>query len=231
MDAADDRQWRFSRDVFVNTIANLLAGAIIYLGGTLVGAWPRNRAGIIAAVAILAFVGGPILGFAAIYQARRRPQQRGLVLAALVLEAVGVAVLLSSSRTTVIESFTLPLALIMVMVGFVVSYWRPELSSWAAYGLALAAAFTPSLVVALTRDAAARQLLLVLAAMITLIYGAVLRQRAPVVIGSVVIVVVTVNEFVRLVLELSWWAALVAFAAAAAALVAVAVVMKGRRRL
>ncbi|HEY0700205.1 MAG TPA: hypothetical protein VGD43_20670, partial [Micromonospora sp.] len=85
------------------------------------------------------------------------------------------------------EAYTLPFAVLAAIVGVLEARHRPELSSWAAYGPALVAAFLPSLVVVLVTDTGSlRQVLLLLGAVGTLIVGSWWRQQAPVVVGAVV---------------------------------------------
>jgi hypothetical protein len=52
---------KFSRDVLINVIANLVAAAVIYLIGALVGFFPRNPALISGAIIGVLLVGGLIL--------------------------------------------------------------------------------------------------------------------------------------------------------------------------
>ena len=77
---------------------------------------------------------------------------------------------------------------------------RPELSSWAAYGPALLAAFVPTIGIVLATNAGdLRELLLLLGAVATLIVGSRLQQQAPVVVGAVATAVAAIHFAVTLV--------------------------------
>src|SRR5690606_3693470 len=96
-----------------------------------------------------------------------------------------------------IEAYTLPFAALALLVGLIELRHRPELGSWAAYGPALGAAFVPTLALVLTTETTpARRILLLLGAVATLIAGSRARQRASVVVGSVVTAVAALNELV-----------------------------------
>src|SRR5262249_32178983 len=71
----------------------------------------------------------------------------------------------------------------------------PEISSWYAYGVALAAAFLPSLAIVLsTGQTPLRRALLIVGAAATVAYGSMRRQQAPVVVGGVVLTVAALYE-------------------------------------
>jgi hypothetical protein len=69
------------------------------------------------------------------------------------------------------------------------------MSSWITYGIALVAAFLPSLAIVLaTGQTPARRSLLIVAAAVTVALGAWRRQQAPVVVGGVVLAVAALHE-------------------------------------
>src|SRR5690606_30105488 len=79
---------------------------------------------------------------------------------------------------------------------------RPELSSWAAYGPALAGGFLPSLALVLVSDAEVwRWVTLFVVAIVIVLLGSWRRRRAPVVTGATVAVVVALVEMIRLLVR------------------------------
>jgi hypothetical protein len=66
--------WRFTRDVGLNVLANLVAGAIIYLGGVLFNVFPGREGAVWASSVLLLVVGAAGVGVVAVsrflYQAR-----------------------------------------------------------------------------------------------------------------------------------------------------------------
>jgi hypothetical protein len=94
---------------------------------------------------------------------------------------------MATADVALAEAYTLPFAALALLVGVLELRHRPDLSSWVAYGPALVAAFLPTLVIVLATDTSAlRQVLLLLGAVATLIFGSMRRQQAPVVVGAVV---------------------------------------------
>src|SRR5690606_40147502 len=67
--------------------------------------------------------------------------------------------LLAYHDVAIVEAYTLPLAGVVLLGGWAALRTRPELSSWTAYGPALAAAFLPSLatVIGLSNQAASAE--------------------------------------------------------------------------
>jgi hypothetical protein len=99
--------------------------------------------------------------------------------------------LLVSRQVAAVEAYTLPAALAALAAGWWARRSRPELSSWLAYGPALAAALLPSLVLV---DPPLRRLLLGAAAVAVVVAGARRRLQAPVLVGGAVAVLVAVRE-------------------------------------
>ncbi|GFJ80707.1 hypothetical protein Phou_048870 [Phytohabitans houttuyneae] len=107
------------------------------------------------------------------------------------------------ANVSVPEAYTLPFAALALLVGLIELRQRPDLSSWTAYGPALIAAFVPTLVIALRTEASAtREVLLLLGAVATVIFGARTRQQAPLVIGTVVTVIAALHALT--LVGLSW---------------------------
>ncbi|MCO8273016.1 hypothetical protein M1L60_20685 [Actinoplanes sp. TRM 88003] len=129
---------------------------------------------------------GAVLGLAAARLGRPASQRRALFWTAVAFEIVGVWLFVALADVALPEAYTLPFAALALLVGVIESRDRPDLSSWAAYGPALLAAFVPTIGIVLAGNGGElREVLLLLAAVATLIVGSRNRQQAPVVVGAV----------------------------------------------
>ncbi|HET9516270.1 MAG TPA: hypothetical protein VFO77_00940 [Actinoplanes sp.] len=143
---------------------------------------------------------GAVLGLAATRRGRRAIERRTLFWVAVGFEIVAWWLLMTISEVVLPEAYTLPFAALALLVGLLEAKHRPDLSSWAAYGPALLAAFVPTVAIVLATDAGAvRELLLLLGAVGTLIVGSRLQQQAPVVVGAAVTAIVALHYTVTLV--------------------------------
>ncbi|MFY1636069.1 SCO7613 C-terminal domain-containing membrane protein [Solwaraspora sp. WMMB335] len=130
---------------------------------------------------------GAVLGVAATRPGRRAMERRVLFWVAVGCEITAWWMLMRIADVTLAEAYTLPFAALALLVGVLELRHRPDLSSWTAYGPALAAAFLPTLVIVIgSGENSIRQVLLLLGAVGTLLVGAMSQQQAPVVIGTVV---------------------------------------------
>jgi hypothetical protein len=172
---------------------------------------------------------GAILGVSAARPARTGAQRVWLIIAAAVSELIAIWILLITAQVRLIEAYTLPFAVLALITGLLQIRRRPELGSWVAYGPALVAGFLPSLLTVLRYDSPPlRRVLLIVAAVVTVAIGATRRQRAPVLVGSVVAVVATVHEL--LVAGLPWPVLLLLFGGTGALLLFVGANYEQRRR-
>jgi hypothetical protein len=164
----------------------LLAGALAYNS-------PEHLAALFAAW-------GAVLGLAVSRPGRAPAQRRMLFWLAIGFEIVGIWLFMTLSDVAVPEAYTLPFAALALLAGTIEARQRPELSSWAAYGPALLAAFVPTVGIVLATDAGdLRELLLLLGAVATLIVGSRLQQQAPVVVGAAATAVAALHFAVTLV--------------------------------
>jgi hypothetical protein len=164
----------------------LLAGALAYDS-------PAHLAALFAAW-------GAVLGLAATRRDRRPNQRRALFWTAMGFEIVGWWLFIALADVAVPEAYTLPFAALALLVGIFEARTRPDLSSWAAYGPALLAAFVPTTgIVLATHAGETRDVLLLLGAVGTLIVGSVTRQQAPVVVGAAATVVAALHFAMTLV--------------------------------
>ncbi|WP_203913257.1 SCO7613 C-terminal domain-containing membrane protein [Rhizocola hellebori] len=124
------------------------------------------------------------------------------------LEAVAWIVLLRAADVGTLEAYTIPIALLAVAAGTLAARKRRELSSWTAYGPALAAALLPSLAAVLIDPTPLRRLLLGTGALVVVVVGAVWRKQAPVVLGGLTLLAVAAHELVLIWQLVPAWAPL-----------------------
>ena len=164
----------------------LLAGALAYNS-------PAHLAALLAAW-------GAVLGLAASRPGRSPNNLRALFWLAVGFELVGWWLFIALADVALPEAYTLPFAALALLAGVLEVRQRPELSSWAAYGPALLAAFVPTIGIVLATDAGdLRELLLLLGAVATLIVGSRLQQQAPVVVGAAATAIAAIHFAVTLV--------------------------------
>jgi hypothetical protein len=109
-----------------------------------------------------------------------------------VLLASASWVRLAAEDVTTVEAYTLPTALVLVVLGSIRMLRTPGASSIASLGGGLSLALLPSLGVAVSEPTSLRALLLGIVAVAVLLVGAVLRWIAPLLAGGFVIVVLAV---------------------------------------
>jgi hypothetical protein len=164
----------------------LLAGALAYDS-------PAHLAAMLAAW-------GAVLGLAAARVGRPPSQRRALFWTAVGFEIVGWWLFIALADVALPEAYTLPFAALALVVGVVEARNRPDLSSWAAYGPALLAAFVPTIGIVLAGNGGElREVLLLLAAVATLIVGSTYQQQAPVVVGALATLIAAIHFAVTLV--------------------------------
>jgi hypothetical protein len=143
---------------------------------------------------------GAVLGLTATRPDRSPRQRRGLFWLAVGFEVIGWWLFMTLSDVVLPEAYTLPFAGLALAVGILEARNRPDLSSWAAYGPALLAAFVPTVGIVLTTNGGTlREVLLLCGAVGTLIVGSQLRQQAPVVVGAAATVIAAIHFAMTLV--------------------------------
>ncbi|MCW3814645.1 permease [Micromonospora sp. DR5-3] len=153
---------------------------------------PRHIAALLAAW-------GAVLGVAAGRPGRRPVERRILFWSVVGCEITAWWILMRVADVALPEAYTLPFALLALLVGVLELRHRPDLSSWVAYGPALVAAFLPTLAIVLATDTSMlRQVLLLLGAVAVLIFGSTSRQQAPVIVGATVTAVTAVHALISL---------------------------------
>jgi hypothetical protein len=230
----------------------VLGGAIVVLlgGALLFGTAPQRRrmegraaatvahAGGLVALAMttpnttyaatVSVIWGVALGLRALLPGTRLPVRAQLAATAGAYEILAWWLLLFDHGVTLVEAYTLPLALVTLLAGWAALRARPDLTSWVAYGPGLAAAFGPSLaaVIGVAGDPW-RRLGLGAGAIIVVVLGSVARLKAPVVLAGIVLAAVALHELVLLWQLLPGW---IPLAAGGVILVALAITYERRLR-
>jgi hypothetical protein len=171
---------------------------------------------------------GLALGVRALRPGERTAVRHGLIVAAATAELGGWWLLIVAERVSTLEAYTLPAAAVALLAGRLALRSRPGLSSWIAYGPALAAALLPALASVLVGDGhPLRRLLLGLGALAVVLVGAHARLKAPVVTGGGVLAVVALHEITLVWDLLPRW---IPLAAGGLLLVGLAMTLERRRR-
>ncbi len=145
---------------------------------------------------------GLLLGAAALRRDRPARRRHWLVRAALATELGACWVLLYDVQVGLTEAYTLPFAAVALLTGALELRRRRELSSWVAYGPALAGGFLPSVALILVgANPPWRWVSVFLVAVGAVIIGSWRGRQAPVVTGATVAVVVAITEMIYLLLD------------------------------
>ncbi|MDP9799417.1 hypothetical protein J2S43_007929 [Catenuloplanes nepalensis] len=157
-------------------------------------------------VAALLAAWGAVLGLAS-SRPRAESERRMLFWISVGLEVGAWLLLMVVADVALPEAYTLPFAALALLIGWLESRRREDLSSWYAYGPALIAAFLPTLVLVISRETTGvRQVALLIGALACLVVGSRYQQQAPLVIGAVVTTIATLHFVITLV---SAWLVLV----------------------
>ncbi|MDR7279263.1 SCO7613 C-terminal domain-containing membrane protein [Catenuloplanes atrovinosus] len=157
-------------------------------------------------VAALLAAWGAVLGLAS-SRPRAESERRMLFWISVGLEVGAWLLLMVVADVALPEAYTLPFAALALLIGWLESRRREELSSWYAYGPALIAAFLPTLVLVISRETTGvRQIALLIGALVCLVVGSRYQQQAPLIIGAVVTTIATLHFVITLV---SAWLVLV----------------------
>jgi hypothetical protein len=178
---------------------------------------------------------GAVVAIRALAPSTGRPARLALAATAAAWQVLAWWLLLASRDVAIVEAYTLPLAGVALLAGWAALRARPGLSSWVAYGPALAAAFLPSLATVLVlvepfSQASApawRRLLLGAGGLAVVVGGSIRRRQAPVVVGGAVVAIVALHETVLFWDRVPRWAPL---ALGGLLLVGIAMTYERRRR-
>ncbi|MFJ3970073.1 SCO7613 C-terminal domain-containing membrane protein [Streptomyces parvus] len=147
---------------------------------------------------VLALCG--VLASGAAARPERRPVAAYLAAALFVL---ATWVRLAASEVSFPETYTLPVTVPALVVGFLRRRKDPEASSWTAYGPGLAATLLPSLAVAWTDPDWQRPLLLGVSALVITLLGARYRLQALLLLGGAVLALDGLHELAPYVVQVA----------------------------
>jgi hypothetical protein len=112
---------------------------------------------------------------------------------------------LALADVTVVEAYTLPAAAAALVSGAVVQRRLPALSSWATWGPGLVIGLFPTLVLAVAEPGLLRRLAVTAAGFGVVAAGARVQRQAPLVLGSLTLVVVALDALAPVATELPRW--------------------------
>ncbi|GAA5195187.1 hypothetical protein GCM10023322_61350 [Rugosimonospora acidiphila] len=179
-------------------------------------------------LAAFACAWGAVLSIAASRPNRPRLYRNALIWFACAHEVAAWWLLMYVSKVALPEAYTLAVALAALVIGYLQTRRHPEISSWLAYGVALVAAFLPSLVIVLmTNETPLRRGVLIVGAAATLVFGSWRRQQAPVLIGGITLAIAALHELAVVSTTALMWTVM---ALVGAALVGLGANFEKRRR-
>ncbi|WP_157974723.1 SCO7613 C-terminal domain-containing membrane protein, partial [Glycomyces dulcitolivorans] len=118
----------------------------------------------------------------------------GYINAALATGTAGWWLLLAAQEVDTVEFFTAPPAAVLFLIGLWRLERRPQSGSWSTLALPIVIGMGPSLLLALGDGEPARRVGVGAAAIAVIIAGLGRRWQAPLVLGSVALLVLTINE-------------------------------------
>ncbi|MDN3239784.1 SCO7613 C-terminal domain-containing membrane protein [Glycomyces tritici] len=151
----------------------------------------------------------------------------GYAIAALCTGTVGWWLMLAAAQIDVFECYTAPPAAILFLIGLWRLERRPEAGSWSTLALPILIGIGPSLILALDDGDELRRVGVGAAAIAVIIAGLVRRWQAPLVLGSIVLAVMVVNELLLLRGSIPVW---IPPAIGGAVLITVGATFERRRR-
>ncbi|WP_205324830.1 SCO7613 C-terminal domain-containing membrane protein [Glycomyces sp. YM15] len=151
----------------------------------------------------------------------------GYVIAALCTGTLGWWSMLDALEVHTLEFFTAPPAAVVFLIGLWRLEKRPDVGSWSTLALPILVGIAPSLILALEGGNEIRRVGVGAAAIAVIIAGLTRRWQAPLVLGSIALAVITVNELLLLRGHIPVW---VPPAIGGAILISVGATFERRRR-
>lgn len=149
--------------------------------------------------AVLAAAGLTALGYGLL------PARGSVSVVGVLLFSASTWVLSLDRGVTLVEAYSLPLACLAAVVGLVRLYRDRTAPSWLTVGPALSAALLPSALATVGDDSLIRPLLVLTVAAAALVAGVGARWQAPVLTGSLALVVVAVSQLGPYAVGLPRW--------------------------
>lgn len=150
--------------------------------------------GSLADLATVLIGAGVVAGVAALRPGRTDGSRRALLWTAAGSEITAWWIFMWLAEVDLIELYSLPFAVLALVVGGLEARHRPQLSSWVVFGPALVAALAPSLLaVVVTGGPPARQAWVLIGGVAAIVVGSRRGQRAPLIVGAVVTAVAALH--------------------------------------
>ncbi|MER6175015.1 hypothetical protein [Streptosporangium sp. NPDC001681] len=193
--AARFRRARFAAGVEAAGYALAAAGLSLALGGLPSGSSLASDG--LPSVSLACAMAGVLLTGTAL-----RPDRRWAGYAGTGFLLLASWLRLLASDVSVVEAYTVPFSLVLLVFG----WWRArggKVSSWIAYGSALASSLVPSALALLAGSGWLRPLLLGAVSLAMLLAGARFRLQAPAVLGGLALAVVALHELAPWLVEVA----------------------------
>jgi hypothetical protein len=146
-------------------------------------------------LAVFCTAWGVVLAVAAARPGRSALYRRTLIWFAVAHEVAAWWLLMHLRGVHVVEAYSLAVAVGALVIGWLETRNRPDLSSWSAYGVALVAAFLPSIALLFNGEPSIwRRMLLIVGAAATVAIGSLSRQEAPIAVGGAALVIAALYE-------------------------------------
>jgi hypothetical protein len=147
-------------------------------------------------LAVFCTAWGVVLAVAAARPQRSALYRRTLIWFAVAHEVAAWWLLMHLRGVHVVEAYSLAVAVGALVIGWLETRNRPDLSSWSAYGVALVAAFLPTIALLFNggEPSVWRRVLLIVGAAATVAVGSLSRQEAPIAVGGVALVIAALYE-------------------------------------
>ncbi len=180
-------------------LAVSVAAALAIIAGSWLRRWPSEHVAVAAAahigvgVAIALCADAPAsvaiaVTILAVAHALAAVRAAPYLPAAAATSVVSVWAWLGVAGVRLLEAYTLPAAVVMLLAGLAARRRERELSSWLVLGPGLLVAFAPTLALTIERASVERSLPLTACALVVVVIGAWARVQAPLVIGAATLV-------------------------------------------
>lgn len=156
-----------------------------------------------------------------------RPQRGWIAWVGVVLCSAGNAVQMSAGDVAVVEAYSLPLAVLALVVGLVRLRRQPDSPSWLTVGPAVSAGLLPSAFATVGDPSLIRPVVVLVVAAAAMMAGIALHWQAPVLTGALAACVVAVAQLAPYAVGLPRW---VSFGAVGVVLLVLGLRYEQRRR-
>jgi hypothetical protein len=188
--------------VLAAVLAHVLAGTTAVISGLLeVFDWTYDESSDLIPSAQFGIYALALTGAAIMAPVRKW----GYVIAALCTGTLGWWSMLSAVEVSTLEFYTAPPAAVVFLIGLWRLERRPEVGSWSTLALPILIGIAPSLLLAVEDGNELRRVGVGAAAIAVIIAGLARRWQAPLVLGSIALAIMVVNELLLLRGHIPTW--------------------------